>query len=133
MSGWSEWGRKAAERAKNLEPVHEVIGEVMLQETRENFDTNGGPIPWEPLKDSTLSAARRIYGTRPLIKTRKLINELAKYVTGDYVDVGSALIKARTLFFGSDKVPARSPFVWRAGVLDRVSQMYLKYIVFGGL
>ncbi len=133
MSGWSEWGRKAAERAKNLEPVHEVIGDLMVAEMRDNFQTGGGTEKWEPLKPSTLTPKRLTYGTRPLLKTLDLFNKLTKNVTGGYVDVGSALIKARTLFFGHGPVPARSPFNWRAGVLERVNQMYAKYIFLGGL
>jgi hypothetical protein len=48
-----------------------------------------------------------------------------------YVDIGSALAKAKTLFFGHGPVPARSPFVFRDRVYERIATMLGSYFFMG--
>lgn len=61
-------------------------------------------------------AARAIIeNAKPLIWTKALYRDIRAVVGGDFVDVGSTMVKSWTLFFGSrlgkkPVVPARNPF-----------------------
>ncbi len=134
-----EWRRAFATvkaRASDLTPVHETIGDYMVAELQGNIEAQGGVEYWPALSPYTLKRRRTEHpeaGERMLIVTRALFDSLAKDARNAYVDVGSALKKARTLFFGdkSRNIPARFPFRWRPQVLPRVGRMYLEYLFTG--
>ncbi len=134
---FGQWTRAFATikaRATDLQPAHEKIGDYLVGEIVDNIEAQGNGA-WTPLKRATLEARHRKYpdaGDKMLIVTRALIDSIAKHATNAYADAGSALKKARTLFFGRGAIPGRFPFRWKPGVLDRVGGMYLEHL-FGRL
>ena len=136
MDGWTRAMSGVQRRARDLTPVHEQIGDMLIDEVRDNFETSGGAEAWADLAPATLTPLRRLYGTRPLIKTRALLKSITKDARDAWVDVGSSMKQARRLFFGWDgsgpRTPARSPFKFRDGVMDSIANMYLRFL-YGGL
>ncbi len=135
VSGWSRLFSAAGRGASDLEPAHNEIGDFLVGEVRGNFESGGGIERWAELRPSTLAERRRKYpsaGIKPLICTRELINSIEKDVQPDYVDVGSALQKARAQFFGQGSIPPRSPFKFRPAVFEKISRIYVRHI-FGEL
>lgn len=103
------------ERVRDLRTVLDEVGEIGEGIIRRNIEDGGGIIHWPPLAPATLARRARDprgSGTKPLIWTRELLRSITHAIGPDYVDFGSPLDKALTLFFGSrdGKVPARSPF-----------------------
>lgn len=130
FSQWQHAFREIQNRARDTAKVHEEIGDYLAAETVGNVEAQGGDAYWPPLKPETLERRRREHpgaGDKMLIVTRELIDSITKDAHDAYVDVGSALRKARTLFFGRSAIPARFPFLWKAGVLSQVGRMYLEY------
>lgn len=99
--------REAARRAGNLRGAWEVVGEIVLNSIRRNFDVGGRPTPWAPR--STLYPGRRA-NNKLLIDTGRLINSIAKRAANTYVEVGTNVIYAATHQFGRGSIPAR-PFL----------------------
>lgn len=128
-SAWSGWARQMQERIRTLSPAHEKVGDLLIGEMKQAIDAGIHP----ELSASTLTAERRRYGTTPLKKTLALYNDLRKLVADAYVDVGSTMRQSWALFLGSSRIPARNPFDWRAGVLERCLDIYLRYIVLGSI
>lgn len=126
-SAWSTWARQMDERIRALSPAHEKVGDLLVEEMKQSIDQGINPA----LSASTLTAERRKYGTTPLKKTLALYNDLRKLVADVYVEVGSTMRQSWALFLGSDRIPARNPFNWREGVLERCLDIYLRYIVLG--
>jgi hypothetical protein len=132
MSEWTGFMGGVQRRAADLTPVHEQIGDMLVIETRGNFETSGGIEPWDPLAAATLTKERMAYGTRPLLKTRELVKSVTKDARRDYVDVGSSAVQARRQFFGWNghpRTPARSPFRFRDAVFDAIGMMYLRFFM----
>jgi hypothetical protein len=135
MSEWMHAFQSIQSRAGDLTPAHEEIGDFMIAETQDNIEWQGQETFWPPLKPETLAERHRKYpdaGDKMLIVTRELIGSISKDARAAFVDVGSALKKARTLFFGRGNIPARFPFAWKAGTLAKVGGMYLDHL-FGRL
>ena len=135
--------------------VHRPIEfDAIVDMVRENFDSSGGREQWKPLAVSTLlararnpdgkqgkaprrilkkdgrinkAAARTISGAKPLLWSKALYRSIRFVPTSDYVDVGTPMIKGRTLFFGHSPVPARSPFVFRDGDADKIGRIYARH------
>lgn len=132
MSAWTRFLEGAVARTKDLTPVHVQIGEYLQGESRANFISQGGAKRWPELAQSTLTPARLKYGRYPLMKTRALMASMTYSAEREYCDVGSNAVQARAQFYGVDgKIPARSPFNWRAGVMDAVGDMYTQFIFRG--
>jgi phage gpG-like protein len=57
ISGWENAFKGARRRLGNLNPAHRAIGPILVEMTRQNFDTSGGNGPtWPSLAESTLIA-----------------------------------------------------------------------------
>lgn len=57
LSAWTGSLARARQRLGNLAPAHREIGNVLVEMTRQNFDTSGGNgAPWPSLAESTLLA-----------------------------------------------------------------------------
>src|SRR5678816_4045478 len=100
-SQWRGAFAKILARSGDLTPAHEQIGDYMVAELQGNIESQGDGADWPPLSPYTLKRRHVEHpdaGDRMLIVTRALFDSLTKFVTRDYVDVGSALKKARTLF-----------------------------------
>lgn len=131
LSDWLRAFGNVEKKIADATPAHELIGDKLVDESRDNFITSGGPEKWLPLAPSTLKRAPRP-GDKPLLVTHDLYNSMQKDVHKDYVDGGSPLIYARTQFEGRGKIPARSPFNWRAGFLQEIGAVYITFF-FGAL
>ncbi len=163
MAPWVEAMAGAGQRVANMRPAHRAIGELLEDMTRQNIQAGGGNEPWPPLALSTLinrardpsgrgkvsrgvftkkgtfkaAADRAIMGAKPLIWSGKLLRSIRYDAQNEYCDVGTPMIKGRTLFFGGkgwhgSRVPARYPFRFRVGDVERISAIYVNHI-FDGL
>lgn len=107
--------REAARRLDDLTPLHEDIGEYMVEATKERFrkgvDPDGNP--WVPKRPATLARyLARGDGNRPdplIGPSKRLSTEIHRLASRDEVEVGSALEYsgvmqggARKGAFGSD-------------------------------
>lgn len=150
----SQWLRAFANidaRIADATPAHEKIGDLLIEESRANFESEGGAAKWKELQPATLARTPRP-GNKPLLVTRELFRSMTKDVQRGHVDVGSSLPYARAQFYGrkfkskrtrdtagrfsgstgGGEIPARPPFSWRAGVMARVAELYIKHF-FGAL
>ncbi len=156
MSGWTEPLAGAARRARNLTPAHREIGALLVDMSRQNIETGGGNEKWAPLALSTLlararnpsgragkqprktlnkdgrinkAAARTISGVRPLIWSGGLLRSMRFAAERDFVDVGTPMKKGWGLFYSKrPKLPARYPYRFRVGNVDRIASIYLNHI-----
>ncbi len=136
LSQWTNFFESAKKNAANPGPALEKVGNYVAIEVRGNIVDRGGDANWPPLKPATLTARARKYpgaGTAPLVVTRELFNSITRVVNASagYVDIGSALPKAKTLFFGKGPVPARTPFKFRPAVFERIGGIFVNYIMTG--
>ncbi len=168
VSGWENALAGGNRRLNNLTPVHREIGQLLVEMTRQNFDTSGGNEKWDPLEPSTLlqrarnpngrddisaagggphrthtkrgtltkKAQRVMASAKPLLWSKRLYRSMTYDPQRDYVDVGTPMIKARTLFFGGkgwhgSRVPARWPYRFRVGDAARIAGMYARYVFQG--
>ncbi len=125
-------------RVNDLTPAHQEIGRDVLEPmVLSNFDNSGGAESWKPLRPSTLARRARspigLAGSKPLIWSKALYRSITSAPTSDYVDVGTPMIKGRTLFFGGtgwggSEIPARNPFAWRVGDVQKIQRVYLRHI-----
>jgi len=133
LSQWTRALSTMRSRSDDLLPAHEKIGDLLVPEIVGNIESQ--PAEWPPLKPATLERRHAEHpeaGDQMLIVTHALIESISKDAHEAWVDVGSTLKKARTLFFGHGNVPARSPFAWKRGVMSAVGRIYLEHIA-GGL
>lgn len=130
----SDWLRAFANveaRIANATPAHEEIGDFLTAEAVGNIDRDGGAVRWPPLKPETLRRHPRP-GDKMLVVTGRLRGSMTKDVHPDYVDVGSSVEYARTQFYGRRPVPKRTPFAWLSGTMQRVGEIYIRWLI-GGL
>jgi hypothetical protein len=85
----------------------------------------------------TKKAQRVMAAAKPLIWSKALYRSIKTVPTSEYVDVGTPMIKGRTLFFGGKGwhgsiVPPRSPFAWREGDPEKISRIFARHI-WGGV
>ncbi len=80
----------------------------------------------------TKRARKTVENVKPLIWSRALYRSMKAIATDEYVDVGTPMIKGRTLFFGRGRVPARYPFHYRSGDVNAIRRIYVRHI-FGKL
>lgn len=118
------------ERVKDATPVHETIGDFLIAEARGNIDTDGGATHWPPLSPATLKKTPRP-GDKMLVVSGDLRDSVTKDPQPDHVDVGSSLVYARTQFYGRGNIPKRTPFAWLSGVMTRIGEMYIRWLVSG--
>lgn len=115
--------KRAIAALENPQPMHDEIGDYMIQATRQRFLTGIGPDgkAWAAKSEGTLARYKRMgYGSlsRPLIGPgRTLSRQIKKFVSRDGVVIGSALIYsgvmqrgARKGAFGSTKSGLPIPF-----------------------
>lgn len=117
--------QRLAERAGNLFPALDQIGEVLAETTKQRFAIGRAPdgTPWAPNRPSTIDSFINVFAgsrkkdgslskrgvaragsKRPLIgETRRLSNEIFHQVTGDAVEIGSGLVYAAVQQFGAKK------------------------------
>lgn len=130
LSAWLRAFGNIDRALADASPAHEKIGDFLVGEARTNIIDEGGADPWPALSPVTL-ARRRIShpnsGEKPLYVTLALFKSLTKDVQRDHVDVGSSLRYARTQFYGRGRIPRRSPFSWRRGVMEEVGAIYLHH------
>lgn len=85
-------------------------------------------------RNLTKRARKVIENAEPLKWTKALYRDIRYRVGNGYVDIGSTLKKARTLFFGSapgkrPKVPARSPFGFTAADGASMMRIYVGHVL----
>jgi hypothetical protein len=136
LSEWSRFFDGAAQRLQNPAPALERIGDYVAIEVRDNIASGGGDAEWPALKPATLAARARTHPgavSAPLLVTRELFNSIDKDVHGSdgYVDIGSPLPKAKTLFFGRGAIPARTPFKFRSAVFERIGGIIVNFLLTG--
>lgn len=131
MSQWSGFFHDALKRVGDLTPVHVKIGEYLVPEVQENFETNGGRVHWKALAPATLTKERLAYGKRPLVRTKALLHSITYDARQAFVDIGSRVPWARALFYGFEpgKIPARSPFEFYPRVLEPIGDMFVRFIM----
>lgn len=114
---------EASRRLADMTPVHQDIGEFMVEATRKRFVTSTAPdgTKWRPKKPATIARYKaRGDGnkTKPLIgPSGRLGKEITLLVTRDQVEFGSALEYSGVMqggagkgAFGADK--AGHPLPW---------------------
>jgi phage gpG-like protein/phage gp36-like protein len=164
---WERSFAQVARRADNPMPAHRIVGEMLLGVVQDNFEAQGGPGErWPDLSDSTLLARARgrsgrgrveykrrraadgeravtpraaaaILGAKALIWTGRLLRSETWQAARTYVDVGSNLVQAARLFFGSREgvkpvTPARNPFHLTDEVRQSIRETYARWF-FGPL
>lgn len=131
LSEWSQFFHDARNRVHSLLPVHTKIGEYLVPEVQENFETNGGRENWRRLAPATLTKERLAYGDRPLVRTKGLLHSITYDAREGWVDIGSRVPYARALFFGfaPGRLPARSPFKFYPRVLEPIADMFIRFIL----
>lgn len=106
---------------RHVERPLKAAGVYMLGSVEKNFQQQGRPKKWSPLKPSTLGSRRKGRGrggAKILIDTAKMKNQIAFKVHSEGVEVGLNAIQARRQHFGysggtgpgHSKTPAR-PFL----------------------
>lgn len=135
MDGWTRELARMRSRARDLITPNIDIGDMLLAEMDATYENSGNEVTrWKPPLPSTLRQRHRKYpgsGDKPLIVTGELRRTMNKFVTSEYVEVGSPMPKSKPLFFGSDRIPARSPFKFSAFVMKAVGDIYVDYILGG--
>jgi len=97
---------RSAHRASiAMRPAWLEVTEILMNSIRKNFDDQGRPKKWEPLK-----APRRRGGTQVLIDTTRLMNSMQPVAMNSYAEVGTNVEYAATHHFGRGPIPAR-PFL----------------------
>jgi phage gpG-like protein len=107
--GVAEALAEASARLADMTPIHEDIGEYLIEAHRERFrlgvDPDGNA--WAPKSPVTLANyLARGDGNRPkplIGPTRRLSTEIAKLVSRDSVEVGSALEYSAVMQHGAKK------------------------------
>ncbi|MBF0531034.1 MAG: phage virion morphogenesis protein [Deltaproteobacteria bacterium] len=106
------------QRLADMRPVLTDIGWIVQRSVIRNFQSQGRPTPWAPLKESRIK--RRVKkggGATPILRdTGHLIRSIIPRVTGpDQVTVGTNMIYAGTMQYGAKKgafgrvtIPARA-------------------------
>lgn len=88
---------QASRRLEDMTPIYQEVGEYMIEATKERFRKGIDPDgkAWAPKSPVTLASyLARGDGARPqplIGPTRRLSNEILKFVSRDSVEVGSAL------------------------------------------
>ncbi|BAV64772.1 phage virion morphogenesis protein [Sphingobium cloacae] len=89
--------RELSARLDDMTPVHEDIGEYVLETTKERFRKGIAPdgTPWAPKSAATLAAyLARGDGDRPdplIGPSRRLSSEIQRIASPDSVEIGSSL------------------------------------------
>ena len=100
---------KARELLEDMTPIHQDIGEYMLQATRDRFRRGEGPddVAWRPKSATTLAKyLARGDGNRPkplIGPSGRLSTEIAVYAGRDSVEIGSALEYSAVMQHGAVK------------------------------
>ncbi len=88
---------------RNLEPVMKNIGEILLNSSRQRFQTGTAPDGEQWAVNSPITLANK-KGDRPLIgETKSLSTQIHYEATQEYVIVGSLMEYAGTQQFGATK------------------------------
>lgn len=101
--------KRAVAALENPQPMHDEIGEYMIQATRQRFLKGVAPdgTAWARKSEGTLARYKRMgYGSlsRPLIGPgRALSRQIKKFVSRDGVVIGSALIYSGVMQHGARK------------------------------
>ncbi len=92
------------EAGRDLSPAMRNIGELLLNSTRERFDTQRSPegVPWAPLSETTRRRKRRNVD-KILTERGHLRGTIAHRAGRDFVEVGSSRVHASTHQFGAKK------------------------------
>jgi phage gpG-like protein len=141
---WERSFKEAARHIDNPMPAHKIVGEIALGRVEENFKTQSNPTErWPDLSDATLLARARgrsgrgkveykrrragdggravtpraaslILSAKALIWSGRLLRSMTWQAARDYVDIGTNLVQAARLFFGSRAgvkpvTPSRNP------------------------
>lgn len=128
VGAWSTWFQEARSRIKDLRPAQEAIGKYLVPEFQRHIDEGKG---FKALAATTLTPERLRYGTKPLLKTRRMRNAI-RYVAGaTYCDVGSGYQQSRALFFGYPErnIPARNPLFLTDENRSRIHDIYARHIL----
>lgn len=89
-------------RMHNKKPAMGIIGNIVRNSIRSNFEDGGRPTPWEP------SQRAKKTGDKTLIKTRQLFNSFTIDAKQDSVEIGTNKKYAAIQHFGGDiNHPAR--------------------------
>ena len=100
---------EATRRLDDMTPIYEDIGDYMVEATKERFRKGVDPDgdAWAPKSPATLAAyLARGDGVRPkplIGPTRRLSSEVARFVSRDSVEIGSALEYSAVMQRGARK------------------------------
>lgn len=143
---WSKAFKEAARHVDDPMPAHRIVGEKLLYRVQENFDGQANPSErWPELSEATLlarargrsgrgrvtykrrraadgglavtpRAAKLILGAKALIWSGRLLRSMTWQAAREFLDVGTNMVQAARLFFGSRAgvrpvTPARNPLV----------------------
>jgi phage gpG-like protein len=164
---WERSFAQVARRADDPMPAHKIAGEMLIGVVQDNFDAQGGPGErWPELSDATLLARARgrsghgrveykrkragdgaravtpraasiILTAKALIWSGRLLRSITWQGSRSFIDVGSNMVQAARLFFGSregvtPKTPARNPFSLSEAVRQDIRETYARWF-FGPL
>lgn len=100
---------RAARALDDLTPLHQEIGEYMVEATRQRFIRGEAPdgSPWAPKKTETIARYQERgdgYRPKPLIgPSGRLGREIAMFANGEMVELGSALEYSAVMQDGAAK------------------------------
>jgi phage virion morphogenesis protein len=121
--------RGAEKHCQHMGPARQQIGNDLVVAFQKNFDAEGRPEKWKPLKESTMvrklrrfkgtytkkgklsAKGKRIQkGSKILMDSSRLRNSIVYQVLTNGVQIGTNVVYAATHQFGRDAIPAR-PFL----------------------
>jgi phage virion morphogenesis protein len=124
-------------KGKSIHQLTNVLGTVMLDDVMENFEQEGRPEKWVPLKASTLKErAKKDYNGPILQRTGDLKRSITKNVTSsNEVQIGTNKEYAAIQHFGgqagrnrSTTIPSRQFLILTQQDLDELVQVTIDYL-----
>jgi phage virion morphogenesis protein len=82
-------------------PLMKRLAGFMHDRIEQNFEEQGRPAKWEPLKPSTV--ARRGNSSPILVQTGRLVSSITPYSDSTSATVGTNVVYAGTMHFGAKK------------------------------
>ena len=85
------------ERVKDSRPVYRMISDLMVSSAQQNFETEGRPKKWTPLRPATVRFKQKHGWTKILFRSGRLKASITGKdgVTGTSATIGSNLVYAR--------------------------------------
>ncbi|WP_299370440.1 phage virion morphogenesis protein [uncultured Tateyamaria sp.] len=128
---------RADDALDDLTPLMEQLGQLMVVQTKKNFDAGTAPdgTPWAPKSETTKEAYRRrqakgsvaVVSDRPLIGPNKMLStQITFEATSDTMDWGSNMVYAAVMQLGA----AKGAFGTKSGI-DKNGRAFAMAIPWG--